>query len=58
MLSNKKRNPVVAELLTRVRNLNISCIFVTQCYFAITKNIRINSTHYISVRLEGVEALK
>ena len=58
MLSNKKRNPVVAELFTRGRNLNISCIFFTQCYFAITKNIRINSTHYISVRLEGVETLK
>ena len=45
MLSNKKRNPIVTELLMRERKLNISFVFLTQYYFAVPKNIRLNSTH-------------
>ena len=33
MLSNKKFNPVVIELLIRGRKLNISLVFITQSYF-------------------------
>ena len=37
MLSNKKLNPIVTELLIRVRKLNISLAFITQSYFAAPK---------------------
>ena len=37
MLSNKKRNAMVTELLIRGRKLNISLIFMTQSYFALSK---------------------
>ena len=37
MLSNKKLNPVVAELFIRVRKLKISLVFVTKSYFAVPK---------------------
>ena len=43
MLSNKKFNPILTELFIRGRNLDIS---LTQSYFAITKNVRPNSTYY------------
>ena len=46
MLSNKKLNQIVAELLIRGRKLNISLAFITQFYFAVTQNIRLGSTHY------------
>ena len=46
MLSNKKLNPIVTELFVRGRKLNISLIFITQSYFAVPKNVRVNSTHY------------
>ena len=46
MFSNKKINPVVTELFVRGRKLNISLVFITQSYFPVPKNIRINSTHY------------
>ena len=46
MLSNKKLNPIVTELFIRGRKLNISLVFITQSYFAVPKNIRLNSTHY------------
>ena len=39
MLSNKKLNPIVTELLIRGRKLNISSVFITQSYFAVSNNI-------------------
>ena len=46
MLSNKKPNPIVNELFIRGRKLNISLAFISQSYFAVPKNIRLNSKHY------------
>ena len=42
ILSNKKLNPVVTELFIKRRKLNISLVFITQSYFAVPKNIRLN----------------
>ena len=44
MLSYKKRDPIVTELFIRGRKLNISLVFITQTWFAVPKNIRLNST--------------
>ena len=49
MLSNYKLNPIIAELFIRGRKSNISLVFVTQSYFALSKAIRLNSTHYFDV---------
>ena len=46
MLFNKKLNPIITVFFIRGRKLNISLVFVTQSYFAVPKNIRLNSTHY------------
>ena len=46
ILSNKNLNPVVTELFIRGRKQNISLGFITQSYFAVQKNVRLNSTHY------------
>ena len=35
-LSNKKLNPIVTELFTRGRKLNIFLVFITQSYFSVT----------------------
>ena len=50
MLSNKKPNPTVTQLFIRGRKLNISLVFTTQSYFAIAKNIRLNSPHYFVMK--------
>ena len=50
MLSNKKLNPLVTKLIIRGRKLNISLVFITQSYFIVPKNIRLNSTHYFIMR--------
>ena len=57
MLSNKKPNPIVTELLIRVRKLNISLVFITQSYFAVAKNIRLNSTRYFVIKIPNKREL-
>ena len=44
-LTIKKLNPVVTELFLRGRKLNISIVFITQSYFKVPKDVRLNSTH-------------
>ena len=44
--SNKKLNPIVTELFIRGGKVNISLVFITQSYFAVPKDIRLNFTHY------------
>ena len=51
MLSNKKLNPIVTELFIRGRKLKISLAFITQFYFAVPKNIRLNSTYYFIMKI-------
>ena len=51
MISNKKLNPILTELIIRSRKLNISLTFITQSYFPVPKNIRLNSTHYVIMKI-------
>ena len=46
----KKINPIVTDLFIRGRKLNIS-VFITQPYFAVPKNIRLNSAHYFVMKI-------
>ena len=49
MLSTKKHKPIVIELFVRCKKLNISLVFITKSYFAVPKNIRLNSTHSFTI---------
>ena len=46
IINNKKLHPVVTELFIRGRKLNISIVFITQSYFKVAKDVRLNSTHF------------
>ena len=43
MINNKRLNYVVSELFIRGRKLDISIVFITQSYFKVTKDVRLNS---------------
>ena len=58
MFSNKQFNPIVSELLISERKLNISLVFITQSYFAVPKNIRLNSTHYFFMKIPNKRELQ
>ena len=51
ILSDKKLNGIVTELFIRGRKLNTSLIFITQSYFTVPRNIRLNSTHYFVMKI-------
>ena len=51
MLSNKKLNPTVTELFIKGRKLNISHDFITKSYFAVPRNIGLNSKHYFIAKI-------
>ena len=46
IMTNKKFQ-AVEEKLIRCRKLNIFLVFITQSYFSVPKEIRLNSTHYL-----------
>ena len=50
LLTNKNCNPIVTELFIRGRKVNISLIYITQYYFAVPKNVRLNSMHYLVMK--------
>ena len=56
MLSNVNLQQIVTDLLIRARKLSISLVFMTQSYFVVPKNIRINSTHYFIVKFQTNES--
>ena len=56
MLSNEKLNEIVTELF--IRGGNISLVFVTQSYFAVSKNIRLNSTYYFIMKISNKRELQ
>ena len=58
MFSNKKLNSVVTELLIRDRKLNISLVLIKQSYFAVLKNIRLNSTHCFIMKIPNKRELQ
>ena len=51
MLSNKKLNSVVTELNIRDRKLNISFVSITQSYFKVPKNVRLNTTYFFIMKI-------
>ena len=58
MLSNRKLHPIIIGLFIRGRKLDISLTFITQYYFAVPINIRINSTDYFIVKILNKQELQ
>ena len=58
MINNKKLNPIVTELYTRIRKLNISLVFITQSYFKVPKDVRLNSTHFFIMKIPNKRELQ
>ena len=51
MIYNKKLNSRVAELFIRGRKLNISLVFITQSYFKVPKDVRLNTRHFFMAKI-------
>ena len=58
MISNKKLNVIVIELFITGRKLNISIVFITQSYFKVSKDVRLNSTHFFIMKIPNKRELQ
>ena len=58
MINNKKLNSIVTELFIRGRKLNISLVFITQSYFKVPKDVRLNTTHFFIVKIPNERELQ
>ena len=58
MIHNKKLNSVVTELFIRGRKLNISLVFITQSYFKVSNNVRLNTSHFCIAKVPNKRELQ
>ena len=56
--TNKKFQAIIKELFIRCRKLNISLVFITQPYFSVPKEVRLNSTHYLIMKIHNRKELQ
>ena len=58
IMSNKKFQAIIKELFIRCRKQNISLVFITQSYFSVPKDVRLNSTHYLIMKINNKRELQ
>ena len=58
VMSDKKAQQVLRELFIRCKKLNISFCFLTQPYFSVPKDVRLNCTHYVIFKLNNKRELQ
>ena len=58
MINNKKLNSIVTELFIRGRKLNISLVFITQSYFKVPKDDRLNTTYFFIMEIPNKRELQ
>ena len=58
IMTNKKFQSIIKELFIRCRKLNISLVFITQSYFSVPKDVRLNSTHYFIMKINNKRELQ
>ena len=58
IMTNKKFQAIIKELFIRCRKLNISLVFITQSYFSVPKDVRLNTTHYFIMKINHKRELQ
>ena len=58
MINNKKLNSIVTELFIRGRKTNISLVFITQSYFKVPKDVRLNTAHFFIMKIPNRRELQ
>ena len=61
IITNKRFQAIIEELFIRCRIislLNISLVFITQYYFRVPKDVRLNSTHFLIMKIHNKRELQ
>ena len=57
-MTNKRFQAIIKELFIRCRKLNISLAFIMQSYISVPKDVRLNSTHYLIMKINKKRELQ
>ena len=49
--TNNKFQATIKESFIRCKKLNISLVLITQFFFSVPKEVRLNSTHYLIMKI-------
>ena len=58
IMDNRRFQTIIKELFIRCRKLNISLVLITQSYFSVPKDVRLNSTHYLILKINNRKELQ
>ena len=58
IINTKKLNSIITELFIRGRKLNISLVFITQSYFKVPKDVRLNTTYLFTAKIPNKRKLQ
>ena len=53
IMTNKEFQAIIKELFIRCRKLNVSHVFITQSYFTVPKDVRLNSRQYLIMKINS-----
>ena len=56
--TNKTFQATIKELFIRCRKLNISLVFIAQYYLSVPKDVRLNSAHYLIMKINNRKELQ
>ena len=57
-MTNKKFQAIIKKLFIGCRKLNVSLVFIMQSYFKTLKDARLNSTHYLIMKIHNKRELQ
>ena len=58
IMINKKFQAIIKGLFVRCKKLNVFLLFITQSYFSVPKEVRLNSTHYLIMEIHNKRELQ
>ena len=58
IMKNKAFQVIIKELFIRCRKVNISLVFITESYFSVPKDVRLNLTHYLIMKINSMQELQ
>ena len=58
IVTNRRFQAIIKEFFIRCWKLNTSLVFITQSYFSVPKDVRLNSTHYLIMKINNRRELQ
>ena len=56
--TNKNFQAIIKKLFIRCRTLDTSLVFITQSHFSVSKDVRLNSTHHLIMKISNKKELQ